>query len=105
MDNIYNALNIGGEVWFAENSKGTWLHSFFRRMFGAGRNNWSYFSMDNFNLINNKFDNVEFKTNGFLSFFSRDNLIKKILLKIDNKLYNFIPNNWKYVVFGVLKKK
>ena len=99
----YKSLTENGEIWFIENAYGTAIHSLARRLFGAGKNNWSYYTIEDYKEITKNFNSFSYNTNGFLSLFSRKKF-KKILTAADSLMLPIIPMNWKYVVCGILKK-
>jgi ubiquinone/menaquinone biosynthesis C-methylase UbiE len=105
LKNCYRALCNNGEVWFLENASGCFFHKAFRKKFGAGKNKWSYYSVSEYYKITAVFDTVAFSHVGFLSCFSKYSKLYNVLVKLDEFLERLIPFKWKYVIFGLLKKK
>ena len=98
MEQIKKSLKKGGECLFIENMQSTFLHSLYRRRFGAGRNNWYYPSLENFQTMSKNFSNVKFCSFGFLG------STNKLLKKIDTKFDKILPKSWHYIYAGIYQK-
>lgn len=101
---IYNALKPGGELWFAENLTGSALHRFSRKFIRRG-SLWRYVSLDEVKQFLSPFRRFSYRTTGFLAVFGRGGLPRHLLGALDHLLFNrVVPERGRYVVIGAAKK-
>ena len=101
IDQVYKALKPGGRFLFAENSKATVLHRFFRKKFTKWGSDWRYLSQEDFHDLLSSFNKAHIKSTGFAGVFGRSESQKILLSKSDKYFLNHIlPQNWKYIVYG-----
>lgn len=104
-DSIYCALKPGGVLLFAENLKGSPIHSFFRKKFVRWGNEWRYVNMTELHHYMRHFKSHKITTTGFASAFGRTESQRNFLSYLDSTLFNHIvPSSWQYVSFGVAVK-
>ena len=101
---IYSALKPGGVLLFAENLTSTIIHRFLRRNYGAGKNDWRYFSTVELKSLHSKFEVFEYRTYGFLGCFGQNEKQRLKLGYFDKAIQGFLPNNWNYIFIGVAVK-
>lgn len=104
MKEIHRILKPGGAVLFAENMVGTRLHTWARNRFRKWGNDWGYSTVDEIKQLMNQFSPVIFETTGFLSAFVPYPGLKKILHIADLVIKRFIPEECRYVIYGVAVK-
>ena len=69
--------------------RGLWFHQFYRNRYGAGKNDWHYPSLKEFNQFSKLFNKVSFRTFGFIGINKK--VVKNITLwmkgeKIPNRI-------------------
>jgi ubiquinone/menaquinone biosynthesis C-methylase UbiE len=101
---IYRVLKPGGYLIFAENMKGSVIHSIARKIFMKWGNTWRYVSKEEIISYLKDFEITNIKYVGFLSAFSHNKQIKKVLGWLDITMDSYIPSALKYVAHGVAKK-
>jgi SAM-dependent methyltransferase len=102
---IYKSLKPGGKLLFAENTRASLLHRFFRKRFTNWGNSWRYVSQSEMKEFLSDFSKVEMKSTGFCGVFGRSESQKKLLSIADRCLFNYIfPSSWKYIVYGITTK-
>ncbi len=102
---IHKALKPGGKFLFAENTRATILHRFFRKTFTKWGSTWRYITISEMKEFLTVFSSIETKTTGFAGVFGRTENQKRFLGKIDRYFFNYIfPSTWKYIYYGVAKK-
>lgn len=100
INEIHRVLKPGGFLFFSENAKSSLLHQLSRIIFMPWGNSWRYIKVNEMHLLLNSFSESKINCNGFFSAFLKGpRSIKFIIAQIDN-LINFIPNSWKYVMYG-----
>ena len=102
MKKINQALIPGGECLFIENMKGLWFHQFYRNRYGAGKNDWHYPSLKEFNQFSKLFNKVSYRTFGFIGV--NNFPLKNIRAKLDPYLEHIIHPNWNYIYAGIFRK-
>ena len=102
MRQIKKSLKKDGECLFIENMAGTILHQIFRNRYGAGKNDWYYPSLKEFNKMSNIFRDVKFNTYGF--FGSTREMKKDLRAKFDYNFDQYLPKTWHYVYAGIYRK-
>lgn len=104
---IYGALNPGGRLLFAENLVASPLHKALRARFGAGRNDWHYFSMEDLaDTINDAgFEISNSESTGFLGAFGRSERQRRYFGRFDGMICPFLPAKLHYVGYGMAVKK
>jgi SAM-dependent methyltransferase len=105
VNEIYKALKPGGALLFAENLKGSGLHTFLRKKMTAWGNSWNYLSFDEFGKLFLKYGEVRQETTGFLATLGRNETQRQLLGNIDTAVFNrFLGDRMKYIVYGVARK-
>lgn len=101
-----NALKTGGKILFVENLISSFLHQSLRRKYGAGKNSWYYFSIQELHrlLEDTGFSILSSSSTGFTGAFGRTESQKKLLGYLDGGLSKIIPKSLHYVGFGVAEK-
>ncbi|MGD0553278.1 MAG: class I SAM-dependent methyltransferase [Sedimentisphaerales bacterium] len=102
MREIYRVLKPHGELWFAENLRGSALHMMARTF--SHHRTWHYFTANEIIALCEPFSVKNFRFYGCLAVFGRYYIIQTILGKIDRFFDAVIPSRWKYILFGVVKK-
>jgi SAM-dependent methyltransferase len=102
---IYAALKPGGLLLFAENLYATPVHEFTRARFGAGKDGWRYFALDELRSLMSAFANVQIDTWGFLACFGRSEGQRQVLGKLDGLVAEkLVPASWHYIAAVVAEK-
>jgi ubiquinone/menaquinone biosynthesis C-methylase UbiE len=104
IEEIYRVLKPGGILLFAENAKGSFIHSSLRKIFRRWAVYWKYFSISEMENLLKDFSKKEIHTAGIISAFFTGNKLKKAALPIDNFLEKFIPESSRYMIYGYAKK-
>ena len=106
IDNIYEALKPGGMLFFAENISSTFAHKLLRKKFGAGKNRWRYFTIEELNILHRGFQSFEYRTFGFLGCFGLNEKQNAILGNLDKTISKLkvLPEKWNYILAGVTIK-
>ncbi len=101
---FYKALKPGGKLLFAENLKGSWLHTIARKLFVPWGAKARYFEVpDLLDLLGN-FENITHHEVGFFGTFGRTETQRAFLGRIDNAIEAMIPKSWRYISIGVAVK-
>lgn len=104
IDQAYQALKPGGQLFFAENLDSSALHRFARKRFVKWGSEWNYLKYKEIQPIFKDFSSVDYDTVGFFGAFGRSEKQRSVFGKID-KIFKFIlPKSKRYIVFGVAKK-
>jgi SAM-dependent methyltransferase len=102
---IHAALKPGGKLLFAENLYATPVHQYTRTRFGAGKDGWRYFSLDEIRGFLSDFSGVETTTFGFLGCFGRSERQRRVLASVDGLLAEkIVPAQWHYIAAVVAEK-
>ncbi len=106
---IHRVLKPGGELWFAENLRGSALHMAARNGLLRRANEWQYFAQAEIARLCAPFATKSFRQYGFLCAFNhgavgRIGAVQKTLGALDSVLNGVIPARWKYIVFGIAGK-
>ncbi len=101
---IFKSLKPNGKLLFAENLESSNLHKVVRKRFLDWGTKWNYLKYDEIEAIFSSFDNVKYETIGFFGAFGRSEKQRKILGKIDKVFKLFIPNDKRYIVYGIAEK-
>ena len=103
---IATALRPGGTIIFAENLSGTPFHRLLRTRFGAGRNQWHYFTPGELISLYSDFSSVEVTTFGFMGCFGGSSEpLRKVLGHCDSLLFDHLtPSSWHYIMAGIAVK-
>jgi SAM-dependent methyltransferase len=95
---IHKALKPGGTLLFAENLSGTMIHRFLRTKYGALKNNWRYFEIEELKDLFSDYSSFNYTTFGFLGCFGRTEKQKKIFGKIDSILFDTLNEKFHYII-------
>jgi SAM-dependent methyltransferase len=102
VEEISKAVLPGGRLLFAENLVGTRFHQYFRKHFGAGRNDWRYFQIDELLSLYSGFASVEYRVFGFTGCFGPTETLRRLLGKFDSVVADrVLPPSWRYVMAGI----
>ncbi|MAX66812.1 MAG: SAM-dependent methyltransferase [Halobacteriovoraceae bacterium] len=105
LSSCYQALKPGGKLLFAENGKGSIFHKILRTFLTPWGRSWRYLGHKELKIfLEDEGFNVEIKSFGFFSIFSRNLNVKEVLLDIDKRLNSIIPNEKKYIHYGTARK-
>lgn len=105
IDNIFDALNPGGEFWFAENLSATFIHQFARKHFVKWGERWNYWDIGHLPTSLDRFTSKQITTIGFMGTFGRTPAQRNFLGKLDANFFDyFISENWRYIAVGVCRK-
>ena len=104
INEIYKSLKPGGMLLFAENLDASPLHRFLRKGCLSWGGSWRYINIAEMKQFLSDFSKVDFKTAGFLGCFGRNEMQRTFLAGVDNVLAFLIPQNWRYIIFGVAIK-
>lgn len=107
LSQVNSALKPGGLILFAENMAAGKFHQMMRAKFGAGRNEWYYFSFEELlrTLEDAGFADVRTGSTGFTGAFGRSNWQRNLLGAVDGIICPLIPQQLHYVGFGIAVKK
>jgi SAM-dependent methyltransferase len=97
-------LKPNGAILFAENMQGSFLHSFFRRIFIRWNSYWRYLNLNSDLDLFSESKTLKLGTFGFLATFGRTEKQKTLLHHFDKIAKPLIPKSWRYVLCGVLIK-
>ncbi len=98
---IRKSLKPGGLLIFSENLTSSSFHLILRKKYGAAKNNWYYYSIDEIQNIISDFSHFEFKTFGFLGCFGFNEQLRNLFGKIDSLIFDKIPNNRLHYIIAV----
>jgi SAM-dependent methyltransferase len=101
----HKALKPGGVLLFAENLKGSVLHTLGRRVFTNWGHYWRYLTAKELKALLSPFQKSEIHTLGFLGTFGRSEKARQILGKTDGLLFNRpIFKHAHYIGYGIAVK-
>jgi hypothetical protein len=104
-DEIYKSLKPKGYFVFSENLYSTFIHNYLRKKYK--NDGWHYYKKVRLVelLKDSKFQIINYKTNGFIGCFGRNEFQRNILSKFDKYIFNHcIPSNAHYIFNVVLQK-
>ena len=103
---ILRILKPGGECWFAENLKASFIHQFFRKYFIRWGKQWRYLERDEFidMLQQAGFKEIKYHCYGFWAVFGRNEWQRRLLSYLDRLTDRLIPDKSKYIIFGIAVK-
>ncbi|MBL7828089.1 MAG: class I SAM-dependent methyltransferase [Saprospiraceae bacterium] len=104
MREIQRVLKPGGVLFFAENLQASLTHQWLRKRFVGWGKRWRYVHENELIELLSPFAEKQVKSVGFLGAFVRGPLWLKWFLSQTDKFLGFIPNQWKYVGFGIAIK-
>ena len=104
VNEMHRVLKPGGILLFAENSKATYLHRIFRKVFRKWASYWRYVTFNELSDMLSLFQHKEVKTAGFISAFFPNKNLKKIIFPLDNFLERIISQKSRYVIYGYAVK-
>lgn len=104
IENIYNALKNGGQLVFAENLEGSFIHRFARKYFIKWGKSWNYLCINEITDIFEPFEEVFYQSFGVLGCFGRNEKQRYFLGKVDDVLERILSKEFHYIVAGVAKK-
>ncbi len=103
-EEMKRVLKPGGAILFAENGKGSKLHSVFRKKFIKWNSYWRYLDYKRDQDLFAGFSSVKLTASGFIAVFGRTEKQRSVLAKFDRIINPILPSSFNYVVFGVLTK-
>jgi SAM-dependent methyltransferase len=101
---FYKALKPGGKLLFAENLKGSWLHTTARNLFVPWGAKARYFEVADLLALLSDFTTITHQEVGFFGTFGRTEPQRAFLGRIDNWLLPILPKSWRYISIGVAVK-
>ncbi|MBS1494871.1 MAG: class I SAM-dependent methyltransferase [Bacteroidetes bacterium] len=101
---IYRVLKPGGILLYAENAKGSFIHTALRKIFRRWAVYWKYFSINEIESLLVNFSRMEIHTAGVISAFFSGTGTKKKVLPLDNILEKITPENSRYMIYGYAQK-
>ena len=101
---ISRVLKPGGSFLFAENAKGSQLHSFLRKRFIKWGDRWRYIPKDELEEWKKEFSSGTHSSYGFHGLFGRSERQRRILGSLDKISTPLTPKSWRYIHFGVFVK-
>jgi len=103
IDQVRKSLRNRGKILFAENLRGSHLHEVFRIRWGAGKNAWKYWTMDELETIFSHMKVEEIRTFGVAGCLGRNERQKRVLGYVDKHLLTYLaPKSWHYIAAGVV---
>jgi len=103
-DEMKRVLKPGGAILFAENSKGSRLHTVLRKRFIKWNHYWRYLDYKKDKDLFSGFSSSKITTRGFSATFGRSEKQRKLLATFDNITHPILPSSLNYIIFGVLIK-
>ena len=99
---ISRVLRPGGMLLFAENLRGSSLHSLARRWFVPWGVSWTYVSREELGgLLGDAFGSHELRSTGLASaFVPKPEWLRSFVAKVDDSLLRWAPDSWNYVGYG-----
>lgn len=103
---VFRALKPGGTILFVENLPATRLHMALRNRWGAAKNKWHYFSLEELRelIAAQGLVDVRLEATGFLGALGRSEFQKRMLGRVDGLLCRLLPRSWRYIGYGVARK-
>lgn len=101
---LHRILKPNGKLVFAENLRGSTFHQFVRRNFVAWGRDWNYPSIDRIKKLMRVYSDFSYRTNGLISLFLPNTMLKRIIGPFDTALCKIIPSSFQYIIFGVSTK-
>ena len=101
---MHRVLKPDGQLFFAENLKGSGVHRFARERFVSWGKDWRYVNLDEVRNLLSGFGDVHLGTYGFFGAFGRNEGQRRLLSKLDSAFMKIIPTKSRYIVFGVGRK-
>jgi hypothetical protein len=103
--NLWGALRVGGELWFAEGVRGCRVHEALRGRFGWGRQGWRYPSLSETEALLSPFEDFDLATFGVLGLLGRSEEQRRALAVVDRVVCERLaPQSSRYIVAGVARK-
>jgi SAM-dependent methyltransferase len=104
LEQIYQALNKGGKLLFAENLEGSGLHKYLRKKFVIWGNEWNYLRLEEIPEVFSSFSKISYVTIGFWGAFGRTEKQRAMLGRIDGVMEKLFPSRMRYIVIGIAEK-
>jgi len=104
LNQIHKVLKPGGQLFFAENLKGSKAHEFLRKKFVNWGEFWRYITDNEMKQWTSQFKSCETMSFGVLALLGRSEKQRRILSAVDFVISKFTPKKWKYILFGVATK-
>ncbi len=102
---VHKALKTGGMLLYAENLKASKLHVVSRKLFTNWGSYWRYLTANEVESLMKPFAKNEMHTTGLLGSFGRSEKARKLLGKIDGKLFSHKSfHSYHYICYGVAVK-
>lgn len=98
IDQIEKALKPGGVLFFSENLEASSFHQWTRKKFNSWGSNWNYLKHSEVPQLLSQFEQVEFKTNGFLGTFGRNEAQRNVLGNLDSIVEAAISQKSRYIL-------
>lgn len=101
---IHKTLKPNGIVLFTENLSSTIIHRLLRTKYGALKNNWRYFNIEEIRDLFSEYSSFNYRTFGFWGCFGRTEKQKNILGKIDSIFFDSLPERFHYIISCIATK-
>jgi ubiquinone/menaquinone biosynthesis C-methylase UbiE len=101
---IYRVLKPNGQLIFAENAVSNLLIRFLRARFVSWSCYWRYVTINEITQMCNLFSSVEIESYGLFGLLGWNEKTRGILGIFDSLINNFIPKNWRYIIFACARK-
>ncbi len=102
---IHRVLRPGGTLLFAENLVGSRVHRWLRSRFIPWDAGWRYLALRLDRDLFDDFEAIEFQTWGVLGLFGRNEVQRDLLARVDERLTQRVPNDWRYILFGACTRR
>lgn len=103
---IYRALKPSGTLYFCENMEASKFHMKMRREFSrAGKNQWQYLTLEEYQQIINIFKFNKFETFGLLGCLGPKEPIRRFLGHLDIMIDRYFADKNKYIISVIANKE
>jgi SAM-dependent methyltransferase len=104
LNQIHKVLKPGGQLFFAENLKGSKAHQFLRKKYVNWGEFWRYVTDNEMKQWTAQFKRCETISFGVVALLGRNEKQRRILSLVDFIISKITPKKWKYILFGVATK-
>jgi SAM-dependent methyltransferase len=102
---MYQSLRRGGELFIAENLTASAVHRFLRKRFVTWGAQWRYVSIMEMLDFLTEFSEIRYQAVGFMGAFGRNPSLITILGSMDRLIFNRLtPKPWRYIFIGIARK-
>lgn len=101
---IWRVLKPGGQLIFAENARGHWLHQFLRRSLVSWSAGWEYLEIQDIERLMRSFARFEHTSCGALALLGRNEMQRRALGQVDRYVVPHMPEAWRYLMIAWAQK-